>query len=374
MFDTRLTSRPLSKSAALCWLARAAQGHPTLMQARWPPEKRDHMVNLEMVRSSGMNVQAFPMRSGDAGVEQTVRAMRRLIDQGKKDPTVHETAAHIIRSVNVPAFHWAGEVRAIYNWVLQNIRFTRDVYGKETLHAAPEILRLGIGDCDDFTILLCSLLGTIGHKTRIVTIAKPEDERHFSHVFPQVYLEGGWVTIDAARRNAAMGRNPEDVDRVRVWDTASDDFVDVQGLSGPAGAHPNALPGAYPAWVADPRFRNLRGHSIRGLGRYGAAEVRSALGHWQRNKRGGKGLGDIDWSAITDAITAGTTGAANIITATRANPYNLFPTTGVGQKQVPPYAGGPPIIPTPIGGISTNTLLFGGLGILAVALLAGGRR
>jgi len=35
--------------------------------------------------------------------------------------------------------------------------------------------------------------------------------------------------------------------------------------------------------------------------------------------------------AITQAITAGTTGAANIITAERASPYNLVPTTSTAQ-------------------------------------------
>ena len=346
------------------------------------------MVNLEMVRGIGaMPVQASPLASGDAGVAQTIRAMRRLIDQGKKDPKVHEAAALIIRSSSVPAYDWGGEVRAIYNWVLHNIRFTRDVQGKETLHAAPEILRLGIGDCDDFTILICSLLGTIGHKCRILTISKPEDERNFSHVFPQVFVGGQWLTLDAARRGAAIGRNPENVERVRIWDTSSDNFVDVEGLSGhydrqslsgPAGRSPNALPGAYTPFVADPRFRNLRGHSLRGLGRYGAAEVRKALASM------GRGMGQddgVDWSAITQAISAGTTGAANIISATRAAPYNLFPTTS--YNPAPNVARTSPLLTSPygaltspfgVGGISTTTLLLLGLGAVAVIGLGGRER
>src|SRR5260370_16607538 len=230
------------------------------MQCAGPSSGKESVVNLEMVRT-GRTAESYPLAGGDAGVAQTITAMRRLIEQGKKNPIVHECAATIIRSAGVPAFDWSGEVRAMYNWVLQNIRFTRDVYGKEPLHTAPEILRLGIGDCDDFTILLCSLLGTIGHKCRIVTIAKPEDERNFSHVFPQVFIDGAWLTIDAARRGAAIGRNPDRAERVRVWDTSSDDFVDVQGLNGlgqsPAGRNPNALPGAYPAFVADPPFPSL---------------------------------------------------------------------------------------------------------------------
>src|SRR5579864_144100 len=344
------------------------------------------MVNLEMVRSSGlgaMHAQSIPLASGDAGVAQTIRAMRRLIEQGKKDPAVHEAAAQIITTAAVPAFDWAGEIRAVYNWVLRNIRFTRDVQGKETLHTAPEILRLRIGDCDDFTILICSLLGTIGHKCRILTISKPEDERNFSHVFPQVLVNGSWLTLDAARRGATIGKNPERVDRVRVWDTSSDNFVDVEGLaghydrqslSGSAGRNPNALPGAYPAYVADPRFRTLRGHTIRGLGRYGLGEVHKALAGTRRGM--GQDDGGVDWGAITQAISAGATGAANIISATRAAPYNLFPTTNPNalaamRPGVSPYGVTPPSASL-FSSISPTTLLLGG-GLL-LAVVAMGRR
>src|SRR5260370_32224116 len=103
------------------------------------------MVSLEMVRT-GRTAESYPLAGGAAGVAQRMAAMRRRIEQGKKNPIVHECAAAIIRSAGVPAFDWSGEVSAIYNWVLTNIRFTRDVYGKETVHNAPEILRLRIGD------------------------------------------------------------------------------------------------------------------------------------------------------------------------------------------------------------------------------------
>lgn len=329
------------------------------------------MVNLEMRRSSAlgaMNATAVPLAQGDAGVEQTVRAMRNLIEQGKKDPVVHELAATILRSQGVPAFDWAGEARAIYNWVLQNIRFTRDVYGKETLHSAREIIRLGIGDCDDFTILICSLAATIGHATRIVTVAKTEDEGNFSHVFPQVCLDGEWISLDAARKNPGFGRSPEHAARIRVWNTQSDDFVDIRGLGGPAGVGPRSIPSAYAPWVADPRYRNLRGHGLYGMGNYGRHKVIAAL-----RQRRGMGDDSFDAGDITSLITASTQGAANIISATRANPYNLFPTTSGVQTSTPLQRS---LVTAPVsafGGIPTSTLLLGA-GAIALAIFASERR
>lgn len=347
--------------------------------------KEGRMVSL---LTGTMAAHSTPMAGGDRGVAQTISAMRRLIEQGRKDPSIRELAAQILHNSHVPAFDFAGEARAVYEWVRQNIRFTRDVYGVETLHAAREIVRLGIGDCDDFTVLICSLLGNIGHRTRIVTISKPEDEKNFSHVFPQTCVNGNWITLDAARVHAAFGREPENVDRVRVWSVTSDDHRDVRGLlNGPsgnspavniisprgvAGRPPNALPGAYSPWVADPRYRNLRGHSLRGLGKYGRHEVIKAL-------RSMNGLGDdgIDWSSVADIVKVGTTGAANIIAATRATPYNLYPTTAVGQTSTPlqnPLLAQQQLLQSgTIAGIPTGTLLLGALGLGALALFAGRR-
>jgi hypothetical protein len=309
-----------------------------------------------------MKAQAVPMAAGDAGTQQTIRAMRRLIDEGKKDPIIHELAAQILQRARVPAHDHQGEARAVGEAVYRNVRFTRDVYGKETLHAARDIVRLRIGDCDDFTILICALLGTIGHKTRIVTVSNhPEDPSQFSHVYPETCVNGRWIPVDYARRAPSFGKGPERYFRRREWSTSSDDYVDIEGLNGQRsmGYDPTRLPLAYRANVNEAIRQGLRRRPRppQGMGSYGVPGLRRGLG--------------VDWSSIASAIQAGTTGAANIITAERAAPQNLFPTTAIGQPQASPF-GYPQTYPvSSFGGISTSTLLLGGLGILAVVLVAG---
>lgn len=311
-----------------------------------------------------MKVSSMPLPAGDRGVEITVQKMRGLIEQGKKDPVVHELAAWILHRYKVPAFDWAGEARAIGEAVWRNVRFTRDVTHKETLHSAPEIIRLKIGDCDDFSILICSLLESIGAETRLVTVSNhAEDLTQFSHIYPEVKIEGKWTPVDFARRFPSFGKGPEHFYRKRVWDVDSDAYTDVQGMRGLQGMrlgyNPHALPGAYRV-NQNPQFQRLRGTPFLGQGRYGL--------------RGLHSLGDdsFDWSSLTNAITGATTGAANIIAAERASPYNLVPTTSTAAAARSPYAT--PVVPTAvpglIGGISSSTLLLV-LGIGAVALLAG---
>jgi Transglutaminase-like superfamily len=347
-----------------------------------------------------MRAQSYPLSGGDAGVEQTIAAMRRLIDEGKKDPLVHEAAANILRNARIRAFDWMGEVQSIGEWVGRNIRFTRDVYGKETLHSAREIIRLGIGDCDDFTILICSLLGTIGVKTQIKTISSPRlDPSQFTHVYPEAEVEGRWIPVDFARRDPHFGQGPENVSRVRAWSTSSDQYTDIQGLQGlagsnpmkavrgprryapplaglsgvaaargplfntglglgPAGFAPNALPGAYQSNVPDPRFRTLRSTPFLGTGHYGMKSVRRAMYGKASKKKPANGMGvgdDSEFADIAPIITAAGSAATNIIRAETSPAVPILPT----YTALPAASG-----------LSSSDLLFGVLGIGAVLLLS----
>jgi len=317
-----------------------------------------------------MSATSLTIPEGDAGTAATIAAMRQLIEQGKADPVVHELAAQILRQAGVRAFDWAGEVRAIYNAVRRNVRFTRDIRGKETLHAAREIIRLQIGDCDDFTILLCSLLETVGVRTRIKTIAA--DERApdtFTHVFPEALVAGKWMAVDAARRDPALGRQPRrrpGTRPPRVWDTQSDDFDDLDGhgLNGlesrlPPSAQVRAWSPLQPAWTrglgaASARRRQApassptlaralaRRQNLHGLGysrrRPGAPAASYGAPQGQGNygvpalrrlgRVGGYRLGQdddsgFDWSQLETEIPSIEQGSAQIIAASRASPYNI---------------------------------------------------
>lgn len=334
-------------------------------------------------RYAPMRAQAFPLAGGDAGTAQTVRAMCRLIEQGKKDPRIHELAAAIVSRCGAE-YTPAGELaaaRAVYQWGMSNIRYTPDVTEKETLHSAWDIRRLQIGDCDDFTILFCSLFETIGKQTRIVTISShAEDPKQFSHVFPEVLVLGRWVPIDAARKGAAFAKGPEHWYRRREWDCSTGEYVDVAGLNGYTQRHamgyqPAGLPAAYRT-DANPIIRRavtqLRGRAPMGQGNYGPG----ALRHLGQDSSGD---GGVDWSGIASAIQAGTTGTANIITAERASPYNLFPTTSLnqpGRAPTYPYGMVPPgspygaLSPSIFSTISPTTLLLLGLGAVAAIAIS----
>src|SRR5271156_1627418 len=171
---------------------------------------------LSAANSAHSQSYSMPLAQGDAGTAATIQQMWRLIDDGVKDQTVNRQAIEIVRGVR--QFDRAGEARAVYDWVRRNIRFTSDIAGKETLRSPREILHVRAGDCDDFVILICALLGTIGHKMRITTVAShPADPTIFTHVYPEDKVGPRWVALDAARRRPAIGKTPSYYSRKRHW-------------------------------------------------------------------------------------------------------------------------------------------------------------
>jgi hypothetical protein len=310
---------------------------------------------LNRLSNTSTAVQAIPMSEGDAGVGQTVKYMRRLIDQGKKDPAVHERAAWILTTYKVPAFDFEGEFRAIFHWISKAIRWTRDPTGKEGLHSAAEILRLRIGDCDDFTILMCSMLGTVGHRTRLVTIANhADDPETFSHVYPEVQLNDKWIPMDGGRRNPAFAKGPRSVFRRHVWDVdTNEDYEDTGGLGGPGMTRrPARLGWATPYARPTGRGRVAQVIAGRRLGQLGQDDGST----W-------------DWSQFETLLpslaTAVTTGTAKIVQATNA------PQLATAQYSAALETAQLQQLNNPLGSLTANpTLLLLGVGLVAVLMFA----
>jgi hypothetical protein len=176
---------------------------------------------------------AAPLLGGDAGTEQTIRMIRRLVDDAWKDPFVNRGAIEIIRNAGVPEYDSLGQVRALYDFA-HSFYFINDPVTKETLRPARELLQLRAGDCDDINaIVLPSLLGTVGFETRIVTIAADaQTPDSFSHVYCEVNLDGQWVPLDAARPGAVFGVAPPNFYRREWWSLVDASHGDYSGMAG----------------------------------------------------------------------------------------------------------------------------------------------
>lgn len=303
---------------------------------------------MDLAPHGRYSLQSEPLLSGDEGTAQTIAYIRQLVDLGKKDPIVNRTTGEILRR-GVAAYDELGEVRAIFKWVLRNIRFTKDPEGKECLRPARTTLEWGFGDCDDINaILLPSMLGTVGYRVRLVTISShPGAPEQFSHVYCEVLLGNRWIPIDAARKGTQFGVEPARRFRKRIWSLIDDSFQDLAGL-GCGSCNGNCA-------GCTMRRRTLGTHvRLDGLGR----TYRTSLGQF-------------DWSDFASVLNAAGNAAGTVIRSTLAPSVPVYPSMpgypapGAAVPAAVPPGGGV----SAVGSISSNTMLLIGLGVVGVLLL-----
>lgn len=129
---------------------------------------------------------------GIPGIIVTLREMARLTNTAKKSPQVRELALSLTR--DLPPKNWTAEVRALHGFVRDRIRYVQDINGVETV-AIPEVtLRLGQGDCDDKSVLLASLLESIGHPARFVAVGFRPGE--LEHVYVDTKIRDQWIPLE----------------------------------------------------------------------------------------------------------------------------------------------------------------------------------
>ena len=147
-------------------------------------------MNVIAPRLPTYTLQAIP--DGKDGTAATLKIMSQLVKNGKKSPLIIELARRIVRGI--PPKQWSKEIAAIQQWVKNNIRYTKDIRGVETIQTPEQTLRLRTGDCDDMSILVASLLETIGHPTRFKAIGFQPGS--FNHVFPETKIAHKWVSVE----------------------------------------------------------------------------------------------------------------------------------------------------------------------------------
>lgn len=141
---------------------------------------------------------------GVAGVRRTLDIMIAIVKQYRKNSEIRSLAESII--ADVPQKDTVGEIRAIFEWVRDNVRYTEDVRDVETLKTPDVILKTRQGDCDDKSTLLAALIESIGKKTRFIACGV-NSPGLFEHVFVQVLLGTRWISMDATE-NVALGWTP----------------------------------------------------------------------------------------------------------------------------------------------------------------------
>lgn len=142
-----------------------------------------------------------PLSAGVRGTAETLEAMSALVRRDFDNPELRHFAARLVR--NAPGHDFDAEARALFEFVQKKIRYQRDPITTEVVQGSPATLALGYGDCDDKSVLLATLLASIGHLP-VFAIAS-NDGREWSHVWVRALINGKWIDFDPTSETAPSG-------------------------------------------------------------------------------------------------------------------------------------------------------------------------
>jgi len=130
--------------------------------------------------------------SGEAGVAATLEIMVKIVLQYRSNPVVRVTAQSLVK--DCANRDRVCQVRELHAFVRDRIKYLPDVRDVETIQTPDYTLRMGSADCDDASVLMASLVESVGFQSRFLAIAVRGGG--FSHVSSQVMLGTHWVNLE----------------------------------------------------------------------------------------------------------------------------------------------------------------------------------
>jgi hypothetical protein len=151
--------------------------------------------------------------NGPAGDRVTFGEMASRILEGSRTPSIRGLAGQILRDAGSPEGDSA-RVSALRDYMFKTVLYAPDPPLTEMIQAATVTLCtpdgklcVPIGDCDDLTVALASLIGACGLEVRILALD------YGPGIQPHVLLEfrgarGGWTTVDPSPPYTPVGYRP----------------------------------------------------------------------------------------------------------------------------------------------------------------------
>jgi transglutaminase-like putative cysteine protease len=127
------------------------------------------------------------------------------------NPELVSFAAKLIKKLNVPERDEKALARAIQVFAQEKIKYFRE--RPERFVSPLRTIAWGIGDCDDKSILISTILRSfrIPVRLKFIRYDAPQPDgtiKKVSHVYPQAKLENKWIALESVHK-WLMGDDPE---------------------------------------------------------------------------------------------------------------------------------------------------------------------
>lgn len=169
-------------------------------------------------------LKAYSMGSG---LEERVQLLRKLCwdkENGVLAPRMRYIALQVTRAC--PARDAICELRSIFKFVVENVRYTGDVAGVDTFSAPIRTLQTGGEDCDGHAVLNSALAICNGFKAKVRITSNRGTS--WDHIYCMVGLPKGradkWIALDTtlARSQSDFSRFGVEPPRAKFQDFAMD--------------------------------------------------------------------------------------------------------------------------------------------------------
>lgn len=176
---------------------------------------------MPILRLSHTNLGKLPEvdnRTLGAGVQgnlQTVEIMRRVARQRMTHPLVRQLALHILNEAGTDSHFYADESKAIGDYVKTHVKYVKDPHGVEQLHDPILMIEKlfqgkARGDCDDMSLLIATLLLSIGHQPYFKMVRYKSSSGPYQHIYVVDYTRNGRtpkkrIVLDAIMKDKPIG-------------------------------------------------------------------------------------------------------------------------------------------------------------------------
>lgn len=185
----------------------------------------------------------LPMTDGGLdAVRKTLRLMAAIVRKYRSDVTTLNTATALLTAGGITDMRTQKRqaITILQNWVRDHIAYFYDPREVELVRTPPETLKQGVGDCDDKTVLLLSMLESVGFTTELLGVGGagqgwdpscvspiPGVPPAYSHVLGAVQFGGrtgrlpdfldGWVPVETIVAGKGPGWKPPGIRVIMPW-------------------------------------------------------------------------------------------------------------------------------------------------------------
>lgn len=144
--------------------------------------------------------------------EERIKTLAQLIEEGSESPVVRQHTMELLNRKGIKSYDHKGEIKAIFEWVRDNITYRRHVICRDSFTTAERVLQLGAGDCDNMVVLVNSMLGSVGLPFGMRIISSSHD-KSYHHIYSLAGLPPHnptqWIPLDATEKLAFVGWEPK---------------------------------------------------------------------------------------------------------------------------------------------------------------------